>query len=94
MTSNRRRIIVLVSVGATATVTGIGLAICAFIGTGALAGVSLMLLVIVCATLFWHVSNRLLRSMVENEQRLRQAMRQVSRFVQGKPRQRVRASKK
>jgi len=32
-------------------------------------------------------------ALVENEQRLRQAMRQISRFVQGKPRQRVRASK-
>ena len=33
-------------------------------------------------------------ALVENEQRLRQAMRQVSRFVQGKPKQRLRTARR
>jgi PAS domain S-box-containing protein len=69
MSSNRRRIIVLVSIFAAATAAGVGLAIFTMMKIGAFAGIILMLVVSAGATLFWQVANRLLRSMVESEER-------------------------
>jgi PAS domain S-box-containing protein len=70
MSSNRRRIIVLVIIFAVATATGLAMAIFTMIRLSLLAGSLMLLVVVAAAVLLWQLADRLLRSMVEREELL------------------------